>query len=197
VIRFGQDYLTRDEAGAWALRSTFNLGIGALGATIRQNAADGRFFSWVGQVLRVQRIGGDRDSLAFLRFNFQLADRTLLSLNKFSVGGAQTVRGYRQNQNVGDNGIQASLELQFPIIKDDQENSIVKLHPFVEAGTVWNANGINPSPQTLFSLGLGATYQPIRNLIFRLDVGIPLINANNPGTNLQDSGIHFSINGNF
>lgn len=197
ILRFGQDYTKRDEQGAWALRSNFNLGIGALGATLRDNAPDGRFFSWVGQFLRVQRIGGDRDSLAFLRFNVQLANTSLLSLNKFSVGGAQTVRGYRQNQIVGDNGIQASLELQFPVIKDEQERSIVKIHPFIETGTVWNNNGINPTPQTLFSLGIGASYQPISNLVFRLDVGVPLINANNPGTNLQDSGIHFSVNGNF
>ncbi len=197
VLRFVQDYLKRDTQGAWALRSTFNLGIGFLGATLRNNAADGRFFYWLGQVLRVQKIGGDRDSLAFLRLNFQFADSSLLSLNKFSVGGVQTVRGYRQNQNVGDNGIQASVELQFPILKDSDDNSLVKLHPFVEAGTVWNANGINPVPQTLVSIGLGATYQPIRNLIFRLDVGIPLVNANNPNTNLQDSGIHFSVSGSF
>lgn len=197
ILRFGQDYLKRDEQGALALRSTFNLGIGFLGASIRDNAADGRFFYWLGQILRVQRIGGDRDSLAFFRLNFQFADGTLLSLNKFSVGGVQTVRGYRQNRNVGDNGIQASVELQFPIVKDSEENSLVKLHPFFEGGTVWNASGINPSPQTLFSVGLGATYQPMRNLIFRLDVGIPLVNVNNPGTNLQDSGIHFSVNGRF
>ena len=195
ILRFGQDYTKRDEQGAWALRSTFNLGIGALGSTIRNSAPDSRFFSWIGQLLRVQRIGAD--SLAFLRLNVQLANTALLSLNKFSVGGAQTVRGYRQNQIVGDNGIQASLELQFPVIKDDQDRSIVKIHPFIETGTVWNTSGINPIPQTLFSLGIGATYQPMTNLVFRLDVGIPLVNANNPGTNLQDSGIHFSVNGSF
>lgn len=197
VLRLGQDYLRRDEQGAWALRSTFNLGIGFLGASIRDNTADGRFLSWVGQILRVQRIGEERHTLAFLRLNFQFADGALLSLNKFSIGGAQTVRGYRQNQNVGDNGIQGSVELQFPIVKDSDENPILKLLPFIDGGIVWNASGINPVPETLFSIGVGAVYQPIRNLIFRLDVGIPLVNVNNPTPNLQDAGIHFSINGTF
>ncbi|MFN3926090.1 MAG: ShlB/FhaC/HecB family hemolysin secretion/activation protein [Pseudanabaenaceae cyanobacterium] len=197
VIKFGQDYLSRDEAGAWVFRSSFNLGIGGLGATIRENAPDGRFFTWIGQALRVQRIGGDRDSLVFLRVNAQLATDSLLSLNKFGLGGVPTVRGYRQNQLVGDNGVQASVEFQFPIAKDDRENAILKLHPFLEGGTVWNFSGLNPDPQALVSVGLGVSYQPLCNLNLRVDVGVPLVNANNPGTNLQDSGIHFSINGNF
>jgi hemolysin activation/secretion protein len=198
VLRLSQDYLNRDPNGAWVLRSTFNMGLNILGATIRNDSSpDGRFFYWIGQVLRVQRLGNDKDTLAFFRFNVQFSGDQLLSLNRFSIGGPQSIRGYRQGQLTGDSGLQTSVELQFPMVRDDEGVSIVKLLPFVEAGTIWNTSGINSTVQSLFSLGLGATYQPIRNLLLRLDYGIPLVNVSNSGNNLQDSGLYFSVNANF
>ena len=198
VLRLSQDYLSRDPIGAWVLRSTFNMGLNVLGATIRNDGSpDGRFFYWGGQVLRVQRIGTDRDTLAFFRLNMQFSGDQLLSLNRFSIGGAQSIRGYRQNQLTGDNGIQASVELQFPVARDEEGLATVKLLPFVEAGTIWNSSGVNSTNQSLIGLGLGATYQPMRNLLLRLDYGIPLVNVSNSGNNLQDSGLYFSINANF
>jgi hemolysin activation/secretion protein len=198
VLRFSQDYLSRDPEGAWVLRSSFNLGLNILGATIRNDGSpDGRFFYWIGQVLRVQRLSSDKDTLAFFRLNMQFSGDQLLSLNRFSIGGPQSIRGYRQNQLAGDSGLQASVELQFPVARDEEGASIVKLLPFVEAGTVWNSSGVNSTTQSLFGLGLGATYQPIRNLVLRLDYGIPLVNVSNSGNNLQDSGLYFSVNANF
>ena len=198
VLRLSQDYLSRDPIGAWVLRSTFNMGLNVLGATIRNDGSpDGRFFYWGGQVLRVQRIGTDRDTLAFFRLNMQFSGDQLLSLNRFSIGGAQSIRGYRQNQLTGDNGVQASVELQFPVARDEEGLATVKLLPFVEAGTIWNSSGVTSTNQSLIGLGLGATYQPMRNLLFRLDYGIPLVNVSNSGNNLQDSGLYFSINANF
>ena len=198
VLRFSQDYLSRDPDGAWVLRSTLNLGLNILGATIRNDGSpDGRFFYWVGQVLRVQRLGNDKDTLAFFRLNMQFSGDQLLSLNRFSIGGPQSIRGYRQNQLAGDSGLQASVEFQFPVARDEEGASIVKLLPFLEAGTIWNSSGANSTAQSLFSIGLGATYQPIRNLVLRLDYGIPLVNVSNSGNNLQDSGLYFSVNGNF
>ncbi len=113
------------------------------------------------------------------------------------MGGPQSIRGYRQNQNTGDAGIQGSVEFQLPVLRNEDGLAIVKLFPFLEAGSVWNNRTANPTPQTLFGVGLGAQYQPFKNLSFRVDFGIPLVNANNPGSNLQDSGIYFTVNGNF
>jgi hemolysin activation/secretion protein len=198
VVRFSQDYITRDPGGVWAFRSTFSLGLNIFGATLRETgAADGRFFYWTAQALRVQRLGDDPNVQAVFRLNTQVTGDRLLPLNRFSLGGPQSVRGYRQNQLSGDSGIQGSAEVQFPVVRDSDGIPVVRLLPFVEGGTVWNTAGGNPNPQTLFGVGVGAAYQPIPNLTFRLDYGIPLVNVNNPGTNLQDSGLYFSINGSF
>jgi len=127
----------------------------------------------------------------------QFSRDQLLSINRFSIGGPQSIRGYRQNQLAGDSGLQASVELQFPVARDEEGASIVKLLPFVEAGTIWNSSGVSSTTQSLFGLGLGATYQPMHNLTLRLDYGIPLVNVSNSGNNLQDSGLYFSVNANF
>lgn len=198
IIRFGQDFISRDSAGGWAFRSVFNLGIDAIGATIRNNAPDGRFFAWNGQILRVQRLGSDRDTLALLRFSAQLTGDALLPLSRFSTGGPQSVRGYRQNQITGDSGIQGSLEFQLPVARDNEGSSILKLLPFIEAGTVWNTSGINETgaPQTVVGIGTGLMWQPSRSFTIRLDYGIPLIKFNNPSSTMQDSGLYFSFSAN-
>ncbi|MEC4806727.1 MAG: POTRA domain-containing protein [Jaaginema sp. PMC 1080.18] len=60
VLRLGQDYTRRDLSGAWALRSQFNIGLGILDATTNESPIpDSRFFSWLGQVQRVQRLNPD------------------------------------------------------------------------------------------------------------------------------------------
>jgi hemolysin activation/secretion protein len=198
VLRLGQDYLSRDQLGAWSLRSTFNIGLNLLGSTIRQNGSpDGRYFYWAGQVLRVQRLGEDRDTLILFRLGAQLTGDSLLPINRYSVGGPFSVRGYRQNQSTGDSGVQASIEFQLPISRDDSGNSIFKLLPFVDAGTVWNSRGDSSNNQTLLGLGLGLLWQPTRQLNLRLDYGVPLNKVNNATNNLQDSGFYFSLGGNF
>jgi hemolysin activation/secretion protein len=185
VIRFGQDYIRRDPRGAWALRSTFNFGVDAFGATSRDNAPDGSFFSWNGQLLRVQRLGLDRDTLAIFRVGAQLTGDSLLPINRYSVGGPFSVRGYRQNQISGDSGIQGSVEFQFPIARDENGVSVLKLLPFIEAGTVWNSRFNNPDPQTLVGIGSGLLWQPGDIFTFRVDYGIPLVDIDNVSDNFS------------
>jgi hemolysin activation/secretion protein len=197
IIRFGQDLILRDPGGAFAFRSTFNFGISALGATVRANGdPDGRFFSWAGQALRVQRLGSDRDTLALIRLGIQLTGDSLLPLNRYSIGGPQSVRGYRQNQATGDSGIQGSIEFQLPVVRDGDGVSLIKLLPFFDVGTVFNSKGSNPNPQTLAGAGLGLLWQPGKSFTIRLDYGIPLNKVNNSTSNLQDSGFYFSVNAN-
>ncbi|HEY9199239.1 MAG TPA: POTRA domain-containing protein [Gammaproteobacteria bacterium] len=48
------------------------------------------------------------------RVDGQLADSPLISNEQFSAGGAESVRGYRESQALGDDGVSGSLELQTP-----------------------------------------------------------------------------------
>ncbi len=188
VIRFSQDWLQRDATTVLAARSQFSLGIGAMDATVNDSGTDGRFFTWLGQFQWVQRLSPRILMLA--KVNTQLTGDSLLSPEKITIGGVDTVRGYRQNQLVGDNGVIGGVEVRIPLASNVENLQLV---PFFDIGTVWNNRGSNPDQQTLASLGLGLQWQPYRGFVLRADYGIPLIGTGDSGSSLQDNGFNFSV----
>ena len=198
VIRFGQDYLRRDVRGAWSLRSLFSLGTGWFGATINPHPEpDGRFFSWLGQVQRVQVL--NNDNFLIVGADIQLTPNSLLPSQQFVIGGGQSLRGYRQNIRSADNGVRFSLEDRITLERDADGAATFQLAPFFDAGYVWNhsdnpGNQNLPSQRFLAGLGLGLIWQPLPRLNLRLDYGLPLIDLDDRGTNAQDEGFYFSVN---
>jgi hemolysin activation/secretion protein len=196
VIKFGQDYVRRDPQGAWALRSQFSFGTGWFDATQNPDPIpDGQFFSWLGQMQRVQRLGDDH--LFIAQADLQLTPDGLLPSQQFVMGGGQSVRGYRQNARFGDNGFRISLEDRITVHRDPSGATILQLAPFVDAGAVWNV-GDNPtrlpSQTFLAGAGLGILWAPLPQLNVRLDYGVPLVDLSDRGNNAQDRGFYFSVN---
>jgi hemolysin activation/secretion protein len=195
VFRIGQDYVRRDVAGAWALRSQFNIGVDLLNATV--NAApipDGRFVSWLGQVQRVQRLGPDH--ILILQGDIQLTPDRLLASEQFVIGGGQSVRGYRQNARSGDNGVRLSIEDRITLSRNAAGLSVFQLAPFLDMGAVWNhPDNPNPLPDQTFLIGagLGALWELAPGLNIRLDYGLPLVDLSDRGNNFQDDGLYFSV----
>lgn len=188
VIRFSQDWTNRSATRVLAARSQFSLGINAFGATVNDTDTDGRFFSWLGQFQWVQQVSPR--VVLISRAAAQLSPDSLLSLERFSLGGIDTVRGYRQNQLVSDNGVVGSLELRFPLTKNP---NLLQLTPFIEVGGAWNNRGANPDPQTIASLGLGVHWLISPGFEARVNYGIPLVSVGGSGNSLQDNGIYFSL----
>jgi hemolysin activation/secretion protein len=196
VLRFGQEYARRDGSGVWSARSQFNFGLGILNAT--ENPApipDGRFFSWTGQVQRLQSLG--KQNLLVLSGNFQLTPNSLLPSEQFVIGGNQTVRGYPQSARSGDMGYRFGIEGRFPILRERPAVYSLQLLPFAEVGQVFNL-GDNPNkvpgPSLLGTVGLGVMWQPIQNVGLRIDYGIPLVDlGQNRNRSLQDLGFNFSL----
>ena len=191
VLRFSQDWVNRSTSRVLAARSQFSFGLDALGATVNNTGTDGRFTSWLGQFQWVQSLGGD--AILIARTGAQLSFDSLLPIEQFSIGGIDTVRGYRQNQRVADNGIVGSIEVRYPIIRNPDGIGTIQLASFFDIGTVWNNKGEIPSPSTLASIGLGLRWQLEPYFSARLDWGIPLISISQEGNSLQDNGIYFSI----
>ncbi|MGJ5676369.1 MAG: ShlB/FhaC/HecB family hemolysin secretion/activation protein [Nostochopsis sp.] len=191
VLKFGQDYIKRDSQGAWALRSQFNFGLDVLDATTNSGSVpDGSFFSWQGQVQRVQRLG--RDNILIAQGDVQLTPDALLPSQQFLIGGGQSLRGYRQNARTGDNGFRVSLEDRIALLREMQ------LAPFVDMGAVWNAtNNSNPNQNFLASAGLGLIWEPVPRLVMRFDYAVPFVDLSDRGNNAQDRGFNFSVNYNF
>lgn len=188
VIRFFQDWVKRSTTQVFAVRSQFSFGIDAFDATVNNIGTDGRFFSWLGQFQWVKQISPRM--LLLTRIDTQLTPDSLLSLERFSIGGVGTVRGYRQNQLVSDNGVLGAVELRLPLSTNPRTLQII---PFFEIGTGWNNRGENPDPSMLVSLGFGLEWQIFRGLDVRLDYGIPLVGVKDKGDSLQDNGVYFSL----
>ncbi|MEA5605810.1 ShlB/FhaC/HecB family hemolysin secretion/activation protein [Nostoc sp. UHCC 0252] len=198
AIRFFQEWTQRHRQGALVARSQLSLGVGAIDATINKSAPDSRFLSWRGQVAWLRRLARNGTSL-LVRTDIQLADRPLVTLEQFGLGGAISVRGYRQDTFLTDNAFLLSAQVLIPIWRTDTEQ--LDVIPFFDMGTSWNKNadrdnGIAISTGTLASIGLGIRYQFAERLSANLDWGIPLIEVNT-NSNLrtwQENGIYFSIN---
>ncbi|MEG4089022.1 ShlB/FhaC/HecB family hemolysin secretion/activation protein [Microcoleus sp. Pol12B4] len=195
AIKLGQDYIRRDPQGAWALRSQFTIGTSLFDATQNEGSdPDGQFFSWLGQVQRVQRLNDKH--LLILQADLQLSANSLLPSQQFVIGGGQSLRGYRQNVRSGDNGFRVSIEDRITLQRDASGNPKLQLAPFLDAGTVWNVAN-NPNKLTnqtfLAGLGLGVIWEPIQRVNLRVDYAFPLVRISDKGDNLQDKGIYFNI----
>jgi hemolysin activation/secretion protein len=196
AFRFGQDYISRDIQGAWVVRSQFSFGADLLDATINKHPIpDSRFFSWLGQIQRVQRLGNDH--LLIVQGDVQLTPDSLLPSEQFVIGGGSSLRGYRQNVRSGDNGFRFSVEDRITLQRNQAGVSIFQLAPFIDFGTIWNhPDNPNKLPRQNFlaSAGLGLLWEPVPRLFLRLDYAVPFIDLDDRGTNAQDEGFFFSVN---
>lgn len=191
ALRFSQTWTQRSEQQVFAARSQFNLGLDILDATDNQgNDPDSQFFSWRGQGQWVRLLG--ETSLLFLRGDVQLASDSLLTSEQFGLGGQQTIRGYRQDAFLRDNGVLLSAEARFPLLRF-AENSLVQITPFLDMGVAWNHQNTPNGNNVLAGAGIGLLWQQNDNLSARIDWGIPLVDIDSSGDSLQDSGVYFSL----
>ncbi len=188
VLRFSQDWVKRDARSVLAARSQFNLGIDAFDATINDTGTDGKFLLWQGQFQVVEQLSPR--VLFIARVGGQFTGDSLLSLEKFSLGGVSTIRGYEENQLVTDNGVLGTLELRIPVTKN---LNTLQLNPFIEFGTGWNNDEPNPEEPTIASVGMGLDWAVGGGLVFNFDYGIPLFGVSNEGISLQENGFHVSF----
>jgi len=176
ALRLGQEFFTRSQTYALAVRSSLSFGLDIMGATTNSDGLpDGSFLAWLGQFQYVQSLPGETQLVS--RFNTQLSGDRLLSMEQFSLGGLETVRGYRENQLVRDNGLASSFELRVPILADQLGNGTLFLDPFLDFGYGWSANG-GPESEFIGSIGIGFLLNPNRHLNVQFYWGYPLTDFN-------------------
>jgi len=169
---------------------------------------DSKFFAWLGQAQYVRRIldiepvrkqseshfwNTLRETLLVLRLNAQFSDEPLLALEQFSLGGMQSVRGYRENQLLRDQGVFASAELRIPLWLGRDKTPVVSLAPFFDFGTGWNVNKVNDLNQTIYSAGVGLLVNPTRHAQATIYWGHPFVDFSEEKVSLQDYGLHLLI----
>ncbi len=199
ALRFSQEWTQRNRNHVFAIRSQFSLGIDAFNATIQDDAPDSRFFAWRGQAQWVRLLGTrTSNSLAVptvvLRGDMQLADQPLVPTEQLGLGGFGSIRGYRQDALLTDNGILASGEIRLPVVRIPEWETVVQLIPFIDLGVGWNSGDTEePETNTLAAIGLGLQLLQSRGFSARLDWGIPLVNLESTERTWQENGIYFSV----
>jgi Hemolysin activation/secretion protein len=194
TVRFFQEYVQRSSSQVFAARSQFSLGTDFLGATANDSGPDSRFLAWRGQAQYVRLLAPE--TLLIVRSDIQLADRPLLSLEQIGIGGVASVRGYRQDLLLTDNGAIAIAEVRIPVWRVPKVKGLLQVAPFIDFGVGWNHSGekANPNSDKLLGAGVGLLWQMGDQFNLRLDYGIPLINAQSSDRTFQEKGIYFRIN---
>lgn len=192
ALRLQQSWLTHRPARVVAARSTFSFGLDAFDASLNGVEPDARFAAWLGQFQWVERLLEHGEEFV-VRADVQLANDALLSLEQFPVGGAFSVRGYRENQLVRDNGTVASCEYRWPLLRERSGPHRLQFAVFADLGRAWNSDRPTPSPETLSSVGVGLRGAYAQGLEYQLYIGKALRDVESPGGDLQDRGVHFQL----
>jgi hemolysin activation/secretion protein len=186
TLRFGQDLLKRDYTGMWTGSSSLNLGVSGnqdSEQALIDESTDSKFLTWTGQLQRLQFIG--KNYAIATALNWQIAANTLPAAQKFSLGGATSLRGYPVGFFSADSGVSLAIEPQIVIKRNATGQSIVKVSPFIDLGTVWNHDRETSRVKTgnLFgSAGLGVTWQPTKQWSWQVDIAMPLRSVKSNGS---------------
>ena len=196
VLEATASWVKRHSDKVFSAYGALRLGVPVLDATENKgDLPDGEFTLFKGQLQYAQLLGFANSQL-LLRSGFQMALDPLLSMEKFAVGGRYSVRGYRENQFVRDNGITATLEWRLPIILGKEDRNEFQMVSFIDTGTSWDKNEelSKTTKESISSVGLGLLWDPTPNWhaeLFYANALKDLPEVSDPG--LQDKGVHFQI----
>ncbi len=110
----------REQIFQWGFDSTVNFGIRGLVNDDTQ-FADKRFEASGNYIyLRSNATVGARlpaNFTAILKLSGQVAPTPIISNEQFTIGGADSVRGYLESEELGDTGLKATLQLGTPMLR--------------------------------------------------------------------------------
>jgi len=158
------------------------------------------FLTLLGQMNYARRLNGGSLELR-ARLAGQLASGLLYSGERFAVGGQDTVRGYRENLLLSDDGAVGSVELScslrlgaVPCSKAVEDWKSLRAGVFVDGAVVKNEAGAQPAPTSISSVGIDLTWAPTTAVLARVTYGHALRYAPPTGRpDLQDRGFSFEV----
>lgn len=196
IVPISIDWLRSSARSALAIRGTARFGVDTLDVTRNETGPDTEFVSILAQLHYVRQFDW-RNSRLILKSAGQAAFDPLLAFEKFALGGYSTVRGFRENQYVRDNGIFASIEYQLPLFLngDGSDGFGLRLGAFVDYGLSWDDDDDLPTSEEaeLFSTGLGLLWNPSPRFHAELYYGFAIEDVNFPTETWQDRGFHFQV----
>ncbi|MFZ6734328.1 ShlB/FhaC/HecB family hemolysin secretion/activation protein [Undibacterium sp. Ji42W] len=190
VVRFSQEWTERWETQALALRSVFAFGRNNIdNSDTSLQVPDQHYRIWTGQLHYVKNLGKAGDQM-ILRVSAQQTPDRLLPMERFSMGGVATVRGYRENAVVRDRAWLLNAEYHYPLPVWLEATHKFKLIAFTDLATASNQG---EAAQRLASIGVGMNWQwqnwAADLFLARKLIALPGQNSGN----LQDHGLHAQL----
>jgi hemolysin activation/secretion protein len=195
VLRFGQEWTYQDLRQVIAVRSLVSQGLHLFGSSsFGGDIPDSQFLAWLGQLQWARRFDRLRGTQLVFRTDVQLAANPLMSLEQFELGGHSSVRGYRENFLVRDNGVVSSVEVRYPLFSDATGYPLVQLCGFYDYGRGWNTDRPEPNPKTITSAGAGIRIALFRRIEGNLYWGHAFDEVDDPDDEtFQDRGFSFAV----
>jgi hemolysin activation/secretion protein len=197
--RFWQEYSWRSATQALAAYSAFTVGRNNVAidpsSMPTSNLPANDFRLWVGQFQYEQRVLKDGTSF-IARGAVQRTSDRLTALDGFSIGGINSVRGFRENQLVRDRGAYLNIQVEIPLGHMKEADWFVKAVPFYDLGFSEN---VGEPVARIASAGLALHFE---RKAWRADIALAkrlesLNEADGQGTNLQDRGLHLQLRRSF
>ncbi len=165
------------------------------------------------QLARIQTVGGTFDadkgwagrSMVFAKLDTQYAGGALVPAEQMGVGGAASVRGYKEREFLGDHATVFTLEYRTPLYlglvtrptegKSAQDR--LQFVVFSDVGGIWREDVLpgEDDSQMLWGAGAGLRFAWSDYLQMRFDLGFPLKETNESETGKP--AVHVSVQAQF
>ena len=202
-----------DKYGRTYWRNEVGIGIDMLGATtngesvLSRRGAGSQFSRYTTAVLRSVLM--PNKSYFILKGFGQATNDALSPLEQFQLGGANTVRGYREGRYLGDSGFVVSAEYRYPLAflpegwvvpkTKTRLKDTLEVTTFADFGGVFNnsntastnpSSGLASANSYAGGVGVGLRAKLTQYLSARLDLAFPLIHIAPEQANAR---LHFGL----
>lgn len=126
-----------------------------------------------GEFLRNQYLFGNWNFLAGL--SWQYSPHSLLSAERYGVGGSQYGRAYNSSELTGDKGLAFKTEVRYDGLTSLAVLKNYQVYGFYDVGAVWNDKAVNEREKlSLASVGLGVRFNITKHFSGDLEIAKPL-----------------------
>ncbi len=144
----------------------------------------------------IYQMGAEHGQLFMLRTNLQISKTNDIRPSKqFFLGGAYSVRGYKENLLGAPSGFSCSAEYAVPILK----KPAISLYGFLDYGALWGAKEL-ARHHVMLSTGIGVRARLKENMSLDMAAGVPLyrtVGHSSAPEQVDKVRLHMSFNAQF
>lgn len=181
----------RTSKQAYAVRNTLIVGTDWLGATVHDRGPDSRYTALHTQAQGVRLLSPFARLVG--RMDLFYSNDELLSSEKSAIGGAYSVRGYRDSVLVEERTLTASLEYRHRVAAWTSQQHQWEWAIFADAGMVDSTDTPTPNPRSIASAGVGLLYHYMDHLDATAYLAAPTHHIEQSDEALADKGIHLEM----